>query len=608
MSYCLNPNCQKPQNQEGTKFCLNCGSKLLLKERYRAIKVIGQSGFGKTILAVEEDKPSKPRCVIQQFLSQAQGTNNAQKATELFEQEAVRLDDLGKHPQIPELLAHFQQDNQQYLVQELIEGPNLAQILEAKGAFNELQVRRLLSSLLQVLQFIHSHKVIHYDIKPKNIILRRDGQLVLVDFGAAKYATVMTSAITGRVIGDFRYIAPEQAVGKAELASNLYSLGIICIHLLTKKHPFDLYSFGEDMWVWRDYLTKPVSDELGRVLDKLIEKATKRRYQSASEVIVEVQKFASLHPQPTQTAPKLPPPASNPQTLTWKCVHTLRHVNWVFCVAISPDGQIIASGSRDKDINIWHLDTGKLLHTLTGHTQWVRCLTFSPDGQTIVSGGDDSSIKIWQVSTGKLLNTFTLHSAPVWSVSISPDGQTLVSGSKDNSIKISHLDTGRFKHLFKGHSDSVYSTKISPDGQLLATSSYDKTIKLWHLNKKRLLHTLKGHSSWVTSLAISLDGQILASGGYDKTIKLWQLDTGKELATLTGHHSYVWSVFFSPDGKTIASASADHTVKLWQVDSGKRLCTLSGHSDWVNSVAFSPQAKTIVSGSNDMTVKIWRCD
>nr|WP_245915877.1 serine/threonine-protein kinase [Merismopedia glauca] len=110
MSYCLNPTCQKPQNPPESLFCLNCGSKLILRERYRALKVIGQGGFGKTFLAVDQDKPSKPRCVIKQFYPQAQGTDNAQKAAALFDQEAVRLDDLGRHPQIPELLAHFTQD------------------------------------------------------------------------------------------------------------------------------------------------------------------------------------------------------------------------------------------------------------------------------------------------------------------------------------------------------------------------------------------------------------------------------------------------------------------------------------------------------------------
>ncbi|PSB05200.1 bifunctional serine/threonine-protein kinase/formylglycine-generating enzyme family protein [Merismopedia glauca] len=286
MSYCLKPNCQKPQNPPESLFCLNCGSKLILRERYRALKVIGQGGFGKTFLAVDRDKPSKPRCVIKQFYPQAQGTDNAQKAAELFEREAVRLDDLGKHPQIPELLAHFTQDTHQYLVQQFIDGQNLAQILEKEGILKEAQIRHLLNSLLPVLQFIHDRDVIHRDIKPENIIQKNNGELVLVDFGAAKYATGTALIKTGTVIGTAEYIAPEQSRGKAVFTSDLYSLGVTCIHLLTGVSPFDLFDVGEDCWVWRQFLVdNPVNDDLGVILDNLIKNAANHRYKSGQEVI-----------------------------------------------------------------------------------------------------------------------------------------------------------------------------------------------------------------------------------------------------------------------------------------------------------------------------------
>ena len=311
MSQCLNPDCLK-QNAREIKFCQKCGSKLLLAERYRALRILGQGGFGRTFLAIDEYKPSQPPCVIKQFLPQAQGTNNVEKASELFGQEAVRLDELGKHLQIPELMAYFTQDERQYLVQEFIDGQNLAEELAENGAFNEQQVRDLLIDLLSVLQFVHSNNVIHRDIKPKNIIRRKtDNKLVLVDFGAAKFTSPSSLSVTGTVIGAAEYIAPEQAMGKPKFASDLYSLGVTCIHFLTEIPPFELFDVSENDWVWRQYLTdNPVSDDLGQILDKLIESATKRRYQSVEEVLT------ALSPKSSQQIKSTPIPVSSSQGVT----------------------------------------------------------------------------------------------------------------------------------------------------------------------------------------------------------------------------------------------------------------------------------------------------
>ena len=285
MSQCLNPDCLWQNPSDSTKFCQKCGNKLLLGDRYRSQQIIGQGGFGRTFLAVDEYKPSKPPCVIKQFYPQAQGTSSIQKATELFEQEAVRLEQLGKHSQIPDLLAYFSQDDRQYLVQEFIDGENLAQALESQGYFRETQIRDLLNNLLPTFEFIHSRQVIHRDIKPENIILRQDGQLVLVDFGAAKYATQTALAVTGTVIGTLGYTAPEQAAGKAIYPSDIYSLGVTCLYLLTQVEPIDLFDTSEMEWVWREHLKASVSSELGVILDKMILPASKRRYQSAAEVL-----------------------------------------------------------------------------------------------------------------------------------------------------------------------------------------------------------------------------------------------------------------------------------------------------------------------------------
>jgi serine/threonine protein kinase len=298
MSYCINPNCTAPdKNTPNTNFCISCGQKILLKDRYRAQKLLGQGGFGKTFKAVDEDQPRKPLCVIKQFAFDNDNPKIRQTALDLFYEEARHLESLGKHNQIPELLAYFDVEGQPYLVQQYIDGQDLEQELASAGAFNQAKIRELLESLLPVLDFLHhqSPPVIHRDIKPANIIRRKnDGGLVLVDFGAAKQATQTMLAKTGTVIGSPEYTAPEQARGKPVFASDIYSLGVTCIYLLTQISPFDLFDHNQDTWVWRDYLVNnPVDEKLGKILDKMIANALPQRYQSVAEVL------AALNQKPT---------------------------------------------------------------------------------------------------------------------------------------------------------------------------------------------------------------------------------------------------------------------------------------------------------------------
>ena len=285
--YCFNRDCPQPENDREALICASCGSDLLLKNRYRALGLIGQGGFGRTFKGVDESDFSKPYCAIKQFWVESH-CRNKEKAAELFEQEAQRLQVLGEHTNIPTLNDYFVAAAEQYLVQEFIGGDNL-EGLSTAGAWSEAKVRQLLRDLLPIIQFVHDRQVVHRDIKPENIVRRQsDCALVLVDFGAAKVATDKT----GTVIGSAAYTAPEQLKGKAVFASDLYSLGVTCIHLLTQVHPFDLYNSGENEWKWRDYLEQPVSDRLGNILDKMLEGATNKRYQSAREILQDLQKPA----------------------------------------------------------------------------------------------------------------------------------------------------------------------------------------------------------------------------------------------------------------------------------------------------------------------------
>jgi serine/threonine protein kinase len=498
---------------------------LVMLRRYRPIRALGSGGFGKTYLAEDIEKFNEI-CVIKQFAPNVQGTAGLQVATRLFEEEARRLQQLGEHPQIPTLLAYFEQDQRLYLVQQYIKGQNLLDELQQQGTFNEQKIRELLLNLLNVLQVVHQQKVIHRDIKPENIIRRRTpqpallrvagGDLVLIDFGASKQLTATAIAKPGTVIGSFGYVPMEQMQGgEAYPSSDLYSLGATCFHLLTEIHPWDIWKTQAYGWVqsWRQHLSQPVSQELGRILDKLLQQDYEQRYQSASEVLADLNRqplpkpkvspkvVSPPRPSPPQpnTTPTIPVPPTLIRTLTG-------HSDSVDCLAISPDGQTLASGSRDNTIKIWNLSTGQVRSTLTGHSGWVNSVAISPDGQTLASGGRDNTIKIWNLSSGQVISPLSEHSGLLFSVAISPDGQTLAS-SEYKTIRIWNLSTGQEIRTLTEHSNSVDCLAISPDGQTLASGSYDKTIKIWNLSTGQVRSTLTGHSRFVSSVAISPDGQ-----------------------------------------------------------------------------------------------------
>jgi WD40 repeat protein len=620
MSYCLNPVCQKPFNPDVAKFCQHCGSKLWLGDRYRAVKLIGQGGFGRTFLAQDTgadqtglENSQSDRCVIKQLLPRASGIGPT-KIYELFQQEVAQLTRLGEHPQIPQLLDHTEVENTLYLIQEYIEGKNLEEVLIAEGAFNESKIWDLLSDLLPVLELIHNQKIIHRDIKPENIIYSsNDSKPVLVDFGASKYILETISAKTGTVIGSAGYVAPEQAMGKAVFASDLYSLGICCIHLLTGMHPFDLYSVSEDCWVWKQYLPQPVTSRLRKVLDKLLQRAISQRYRTAEEVLQDLRPLS-----PLGIIRRTPAPGSqkrrNVSRVQWQCVRTLTgHTGEVTAISVSPSGRILASGSRDRTIKIWRLESGELLHTFAGRSLWsgaghqdqINALAFSQDGRILFSASHDGSIKVWDLVTQSLISTLSGQGWDVSAIAIDPEGYLLVSGNGDGIIQLWDAETDELLANLRQHTDRISALAIDSQGHLLVSGSQDRTIRFWDLKTDQVIDKLQAHVDRVSALTLTPNASLLISASWDKTIKLWDFRNREQLRVISAHRDRIHSLAMHPTGQQFASASEDSTIKLWDIQTGDRLCTLR-HAWGVNAIAFSPEGQRLISGSADETIRIWQ--
>lgn len=291
MSYCINPGCPQSQTPTYTDVCQVCGSKLLLCDRYRLLKVLGQGKFAVTFLAQDESKPGKTSCAIKQLRPLATESQYIATARELFEREAEILRKINNHPQVPKLLDYFQDNQQVYMVQEYIRGWTLQQEIKHCGPLSQAGVKQFLSEILPLIEFIHNQQLIHRDIKPANLMRKeQDRKLVLIDFGAVKIYdddpvhSLEQTTWTENSIGTQGFAPPEQIAMRPVYASDIYALGVTCIYLLTGKSPANIgYNRATCELVWQKYVQ--VSDNFARVLNKMLESAVRYRYQSAREVL-----------------------------------------------------------------------------------------------------------------------------------------------------------------------------------------------------------------------------------------------------------------------------------------------------------------------------------
>ncbi len=629
--------------------------KSLFGGRYIIESQLGEGGIGITYLAINQGNQLRViKTLKEEILNHPAWILHRNKLRQDFRDEAVRLA-VCHHPHIVQIENVFDEANSPCMVMEYIQGEDLGQRLKRVGLLSETEALLYIRQIGDALTLIHSKGLLHRDLKPRNIMIRSDkSEAVLIDFGISRefIPNVVQRHTVYRTPG---FAPPEQYELEAPrgeyidiyaLAATLYNLltGVVPTSADDRRHNINLEP--------PQYFNPNISNRVNQAIMCGMDLESTYRPQSVQEWLNLLEHDPGedlatipllLGSQPQRHSAKPIVQSPRPVVLdrqNWQCIQTLKgHSSMVHAIAISPDGQFLASGSNDKTIKLWQLSTGKLVRQLgrwfSGHSSMVHSLAFSPislnasyQGESgksatpadlnsgiLASGSWDNTIKLWDFNTGKEIRTLIGHTNWVNSVAFSPDGKLLVSGSADCTIKLWQVHTGIEIQTLTGHSDPVSSVAYSPrtatttknqERQLVASGSNDYTIKLWQAYTGRNICTLIGHDFFVNCIAFSHDGELIASGSGDNTIKLWHVNTGKEIRILTGHSDSVWSVAFSRDRQFLASGSWDNTIKLWHLHSGREVSTLTGHSSYVRCVAFSPDGQTLVSGGDDDTIKIWR--
>ncbi len=283
-----------------------------------------------------------------------------------------------------------------------------------------------------------------------------------------------------------------------------------------------------------------------------------------------------------------------------------QHRDAVNSLAVSSDGTLIASASRDQTVMLWNPATGNISHPLKGHIGSVNCVAISPNGSVVASAGDDGKIRLWDAASGRELSAAMEHAEPVQAIAYSPDGLTLASVDLGGIIQLWNTVSETSKYTLSGRAGIPCGMGISfsSDGRRFA-SLVPQGVGIWEVETGKLERTIMAENTRLHSVAFNPKGGTIAASGYG-TITMWDADSGRRSWRKSGHaNKEILGIRFSADGTRIASAGADQTAEIRDADSGTQVMTLRGHIGSVNDISFGRGGTTLVTASSDGTLKIW---
>jgi WD40 repeat protein/tetratricopeptide (TPR) repeat protein/predicted Ser/Thr protein kinase len=629
---------------------------------YEVLRELGRGGMG---VVYQARQLSLGRFVaLKMILAGGQAGDEERKR---FRSEAEVLARL-QHPNLVQIFEVGEFEGRPFFSMEFVDGGNLEDKFEGKPQPPETAAK-MASTLARAVHAAHERGVVHRDLKPGNVLLTRDGQPKITDFGLAKQ---MDSAIgqtrTGAIMGTPSYMAPEQASGKVHAigpVSDVFALGSMLYEFLTGRPPF----MAETGWdtilqvVHQDPLPpSKLRPHLPRDLEticlKALEKEPKKRYASAAEFADDLDRYLKHEPikaRPTGRIERLakwirrrPVAAALVGTalaaaIALVSLGTWYHLHLEKLNAENQRGMIrlsVVEGTQQRRAGDWYAslvwfayalerDAGnperepmhraRLASTLRevprlvqlwSHSEPVNHGSFSPDGKLVVTASNDDTAVVRDVATGQTLATLHHHGDVVqaW-FSPDPEGRWVLTASRDGTARVWQARTGRAVTLPLRHGAPLRCAYFNHDATLVVTAGNDQRARIFSVKEDGPAGEPVSHERNINWAVFSPDGKWLATASEDHSARIWDVATRQPITPPLVHDAAVTQVAFSPDSKVLASCGNDQMARLWRVGPDipleQRRIAALRHEDPVKWASFSPDSQRVLTVSEDRTAKIW---
>lgn len=669
MSLCINPQCLQPDHPDNfrSETCQSCGAPLLLQGRYRVMRQISSTtGFGTVYEAYERNHPRILKVLRRDRAQQ-------DKVLEMFRHEAKVLGQI-HHPGVPYVAedSYFTlalpgvTDPLHCIVMEKIEGLNLRQWMQQQGnhPIPEAQALQWLIQLTDILQRIHHQNFFHRDIKPDNVMVRANGQLVLVDFGAVREVTqtyLAHIASQGGItkISSAGYTPPEQEQGQAVPQSDFYALGRTIIYLLTALSPNDaaIYDPLRNCFDWRPHAPQ-VSEDFAQLLDSLVAPRVVDRPANAQSILDALQRLArdrwwnakadtggistllpdttltpnttaganasTTSPLPNPDPPPHPPRPPHPSESSTVPVFTgigTEGPEFFGPPGFTPQGPAsqmppppvsIPANSIPAQQRSWLNRGGRGLLPLVavgaiavigigiGHQAGL----FTPDS------GEDTPALAVTPTPAQLRRTLSDHTSPVNTLALLSDGRRLLSGGADRGIRLWDVDTGAVLQTWPPTQSLINVLALSLDETLIYAAQADGTVEAWPLDLSGEETTPRWQQTVTPGTAINTltptpDGQQLVAGAADGTLYILATGDGATEQTIPAHQGAINTVAVTADGQGVISGGSDRAVRVWSLATGELQQTLGEHDSFVNHLVIHPDGQTVYSAGADGFIYQW---